>query len=111
MRPLFTADWPCYAIAAHISFWAASALMVASGLAALAGLTHPQFFILFLYMWVLAGFGLGISTVFSAKLYVGNQVFARGPTTGWPARLIGVVLSAAIGFLMLFAYAITGMHG
>lgn len=111
MRPLFSSDWPRYAIAAHIVFWAASALMIVTGLAAFAGLVSRQLFIWFLWLWIISGLALSLAAAYSAKLYVGDQVFKRTPTTGWSARLIGILLSAGIGLLFLYVYALTGMHG
>ena len=110
-NPLFTADWPRYAMAAHIVFWAVSAVFLASCAGAVAGIL-PAGTALFLFaIWMVTAGLLGTAAACSGKLYVGNQVFSRTPLTGWPARLAGGLVSAGATSLILFGYAITFLGG
>jgi hypothetical protein len=110
-HPLFTADWPRYAIAAHISFWIASGLLLVALAAALLGLASGQTTVSLFLLWASAGLLLSVSAIFSGKLYVGNQVFSATPTTGTAARIRGLVIAAMTGALLLFGYSLTFIRG
>jgi hypothetical protein len=110
-RVLFTADWPRYAVAAHIAFWGSAAVSLVTGCGAIAGLFPSRIALWSLGSAVIAGFVLGVSALTSGRLYVGNQVFDRTPTTGWAARLCGAFISLGAAGLIFFAYALTQMRG
>jgi len=98
-------------VAAHIAFWGASAALLSAICGGIAGLV-PTYLIFWLLGWTLvAAFALGVSALTCGRLYVGNQVFDRTPTTGWAARLYGALVSLASGSLVLFAYALTQIRG
>jgi hypothetical protein len=106
-RPLFTADRPRYAVAAHILFWATSALLLCAVLTACAKVfSFGPAGILFL-AWVLSGSILGAAAACSGKLYTGDRVFSRKPITGWPARIAGTVALLSTAILLVFSYGLT----
>jgi hypothetical protein len=108
-RPLFTADWPRYAVAAHILFWATSALLFCAILAACAKVfSFGPAAILFL-AWILSGSILGAAAACSGKLYTGDRVFSRKPITGWPARIAGTLALLSTAILLVFAYGLMQM--
>lgn len=110
-RPLFGPDWPRYAVAAHVVFWLTSAVFLASCVAAFAGALRPdRAFIMFVF-WIIAGMLVGVAAMFSGRLYVGNQIFSREPTTGWLARLYGAFLFLCAAVLLYLGYAITHVRG
>lgn len=110
-HPLFTPDWPRYAIATHIAFWAASALLLAAFAAGFAGLVAGQPVIWLLYVWLVMGCLMGVSALASGKIYIANQVFAKKPTTGWAARAVGFVVMGCTGLLILFLHGLMSIRG
>lgn len=105
-RPLFTSDWPRYAIAAHIVFWLTSAVFLLTCAGAIAGLVRVERAFFMLAIWIVASLLVGASALFSGRLYMGNQVFPREPTTGWAARVVGAFLFLAAAVLLLFGYGL-----
>jgi hypothetical protein len=104
--PVFTPEWPRYAVLAHIVFWGVSALFLLSCIAGYAGLIGGQIVIILFWLFFVSGFALCLSSVFSGRLYVGNQVFARQPLIGWAARLTGIALTPLFAFVMWFVYGL-----
>lgn len=111
MRPLFTPDWPRYAILAHLASWLSSAALVAAIAAGAAGLVSASVAIFVFVVWLFTALLLGGAALMSGKVYLSGQVFARVPTTGLPARMVGGFLVAAAGALLFFGYALTTMNG
>ena len=111
LRSPFTSDWPRYAVAAHVVFWGVAALFLASCLAGYAGLVGGQIVLSLFWGTIIGTFLLGVAGAASGRLYVGNQVFSRKPLTGWPARVWGLVVSAAASLIMFFAYALMQLGG
>lgn len=103
-RPVFTPEWPRYAVTAHVVFWSASTLFVISCIAGYAGLIGGQVAIFLFWPFIGSALALCLSGVFSGRLYFGNQVFSRRPMVGWVARLTGMVFAAIVTFVMFFAY-------
>ena len=110
-RPIFTEDWPRYAVAAHIAFWATSGIFLACCLGAVARLVPTGAALLMFQLWIAAAGLLGAAALYSGKLYVGNQVFARRLLTGWSARTAGGFVFAGALVIIFFGYAITQIHG
>ena len=111
-RPVFSAQWPLYAVAAHLVFWAASGcLLFGLTLSICTSLGSAQANIYLFVFFMVACFLLGVSAIFSGLIYRGNQVFAREPTTGWRAHVAGSAIALSSGGLMLFAYALTTIRG
>lgn len=110
-RPLFTSDWPRYAIAAHVVFWLTSAVFLTSGIASLAGAIRTERSFFMFALWIVTVALVGAAAVCSGKLYSGNQVFSREPTTGWPARGLGAVVFLAAAALIIFGYGLTQVRG
>jgi hypothetical protein len=110
-RPIFTSDWPSYAVTAHIVFWTSSALLAAGCIGGFAKLVSAQVIVGLLWIEIGAGFLLGAAAMCSGMLYVGNQVFARTPTTGWPARIAGAFVLVGTSALLFFAYGLTQVRG
>lgn len=106
LRSLFTPDWPRYAVVAHVVFWGVSGLFLVSCVAGYAGLVGGRIVIALFWGTTIAAFLLGLAGAVSGRLYVGNQVFSRTPLTGWPARMSGLVVSAAVSLIMFFAYGL-----
>lgn len=104
---LFPADWPLYAVAAHIGFWVSSLLFAMGIIAAFVNVGTAQIVAFLFFIWIAAALLLGASAVWSGRLYIGNQIFSRTPTTGWPARIAGAFLFTCAGAILLFAYALT----
>lgn len=111
LRSLFDADWPRYAVSAHVLFWSSSAAFLLSCLGGYAGLIGGQIVITLFWLWIAAGLLLGLAATFSGKIYIGNQVFRRSPLTGWVARTAGVVVSAMAAVIMLMAYLLLHLRG
>ena len=107
---LFTPDWPRYAILAHLAFWLSSAALVAAIAAGAAGLVPGRVGIFLFVIWLFSALLFGGAALMSGKVYVGKQVFARVPTTGLPARMVGGFVVAAAGALLLFGYMLTTVH-
>jgi len=110
-RPIFGPEWPRYAIAAHVIFWLTSAVFLASCVAAFAGAQRPDRSFIMFVIWIVAGLLIGAAAMCSGKLYFGNQIFAREPTTGWSARLAGAFLFLCAAVLLYLGYAITHVRG
>lgn len=111
-RPWFTNDWPQYAVWANIAFWIAFILMLSSlAVSAVSGLVTATTNILLFGIVLVAGFCLGVSAVFSGKLYRGNEIFTKTPTTGWLARVYGAFLAAGCAVVLLFGWALTTYPG
>ena len=110
-RPLFPADWPRYAVVAHIAFWATSVIFLAGCLGAVARLVPTGAALLMFQLWIAAAALLGAAALYSGKLYAANQVFARTPLTGWSARIAGGFVLAGAVTIIFFGYAITQTHG
>lgn len=102
----FSPDWPRYAIAAHIVFWTASGVFLVSCLGGFAGIVGGGIIIGLLWSFIASAFLLGLAATFSGRLYVGNQVFRGTPTTGWLARLMGMLVAGSSALLMSFADAL-----
>lgn len=111
MRPLFTPDWPRYAVAAHVVFWSSSALLLIGIIAGVAGAVRADYVLWLLAVWISTVFIVGVAALFSGKLYVSGQVFTRTPTTGWAARVYGAFVAVSAAVLMLLAYGVTHMRG
>ena len=111
LRPLFTADWPRYAVAAHVVFWVWSALFLAGLIGGFAKLVPGQIVGWLFCIEIVTALILGASAVCSGKLYAGRQVFARTPATGWPARIAGTFVVLGTAALILFAYGLSQVHG
>ncbi len=110
-RPLFTPDWPRYAILAHLAFWLSSAALVAAIAAGAAALVSASVGIFIFITWLFTAFSLGCAALISGRIYVGNQIFTRTPTTGAPARTVGGFVAGSAGALLFFGYALTTMNG
>jgi hypothetical protein len=111
-NPVFSAEWPKYAVAAHVLFWAVSACLVAGLVLALTtdlALAHINISLFLLVL--VSNLAMGVSAACSGLLYCGNQVFARTPMTGWRARATGIAVALASGGLILFGYALTTIRG
>jgi hypothetical protein len=108
-RPVFTPEWPLYAVMAHIFFWGVSALFILSCIAGYAGLIGGQAVVSLFWLTIVSAFALGLTAAFSGCLYVGNQVFSRRPMLGWAARSAGMIFAALAAFLMFFAYGLLHM--
>lgn len=104
--PVFTPDWPLYAVMAHVVFWSVSTLFALSCITGYAGLIGGQVIIALFWLFFVSGFALCLSGVFSGRLYIGNQVFSRRPLVGWPARLTGMALTPIFAFVMWFVYGL-----
>lgn len=105
--PLFSSDWPRYAKGAHVAFWVISAALATSCLAGWGGFGSARIAIWMFIVWLVAAAVLGGSALCSGRLYVGNQVLARAPLVGWPARTAGgfVVAGAALLLWVVFGLA------
>ena len=110
-RPLFSADWPRYAVAAQIAFWASSALFLAGCIAGFAGFASAQAISPLFFIWILTAIIVGATAVCSGMLYIGKQVFARTPTTGWSARIAGAFAAVGGTAIIAFAYLLSQAHG
>jgi hypothetical protein len=106
--PVFTSDWPSYAFAAHVICWSASMLFLLSCIAGYFGLIGGQAVFVLLWLTLASGFALGLTAVFSGRLYWGNQVFSKTPSPliGWTARLAGMIVTGLFAFIMFFTYGI-----
>ncbi len=107
--PVFTPEWPRYAVWAHVVCWTVSALFLLSCVAGYGGLIGGQVVISLFWLTIASAFGLSLAAAFSGRLYVGNQVFSRRPIVGWVARSVGVILAAVTAFIMFFAYGLLYM--
>jgi hypothetical protein len=107
VRPIFTADWPFYAKAAHVLFWATSALFLAACVAAVLKALPAQIAIVLFFVWIISGSMLGAAAACSGKLYTGDRVFSRKPITGWPARIAGMLALLPTAALLILAYGLT----
>lgn len=106
-RPLFSSDWPRYAIASHVVFWLTSAVFLLTCVGAIAGLMRAERAFFMLAIWLVSGVLVGASALFSGRLYIGNQVFSREPTTGWSAKVFGALILLSAGALFLFGYGLS----
>ena len=104
--PVFTPDWPRYAMIVHVLHWLVSALFVLGCVAGYIGLIGGQAVISLFWLTMVSAFALGCVAAFSGRLYVGNQVFSRRPLVGWPARIAGMICVALVGFIMFFAFGL-----
>ncbi len=107
--PIFTSEWPRYAVVAHVVFWSVSALFFLSCLAGYGGLIGGQVVVALFWVTIVSAFALSLAAAFSGRLYVGNQVFSRRPIIGWVARSLGVTFAALTAFIMIFAYGLLYM--
>lgn len=105
-RPLFTSDWPRYAIAAHIVFWLTSAVFLLTCVGAIAGLMRAERAFVMLAIWLVSCAFIGASALFSGKLYSGHQVFSRAPMTGWSARVLGALVLLSSATILLLGYGL-----
>lgn len=106
-KPVFTPDWPFYAVAAHVVLWIVSTLFILSWPVAYVGYVGGQTVITLFWLTIVSALVVGISAAFSGRLYVGNQVLWRTPMVGWSARLAGMIFAGLTIFIMFFAYGIS----
>jgi hypothetical protein len=106
-RPIFTADWPRYAKAVHIVFWATSALLLLACAGAYAGIVPAALALTLFIGWLVAVLLMGGAAVCSGKLYRGDQVLRRQPMTGLSARIAGAMVALAALTLLFFAYGLS----
>ena len=104
--PVFTPDWPRYAVVAHVVFWSVSALFILGCIVGYGGSIGGQVVIWCFWMMIASAFALCLAAALSGRLYVGNQVFSRRPLVGWVARSAAMILAALIAFLTFFAYGL-----
>jgi hypothetical protein len=110
-RPIFSSDWPRYAVAAQIAFWATSALFIASFIGAMVSIV-PAGAALFAFILLVGTIPiLGLAALFSGKLYFGNQVFVRSPFTGVSARLVGAFMSVGGSVAFTFIFGVMQIRG
>jgi hypothetical protein len=105
-QPIFSPDWPRYAVAAHILFWIVSMLFLASCVAGYLGMIGGQIALSLFWGAIVAAFLFGLAAIASGRMYVGNQVFRRRPLNGVSARLYGLAVSAGAALLLWFAYGL-----
>jgi hypothetical protein len=108
--PVFTPEWPRYAVVAHVVFWSVSALFILGCIAGYGGLIGGQVVIFLFWMLMASAFALCLAAAFSGRLYIGNQVFSRRPLVGWVARSAATILAALIAFVAFFAYGLLYMY-
>jgi hypothetical protein len=107
-QPVFTPDWPAYAVAAHMAFWVTTALMTFGWFGAAYRIVEPHVAIKLFFVWLAATAALGLSAMASGKLYRATNVFSRKPFVGRPAKLsggfvfLGALVVMAICHRMLF---------
>ncbi|MGL5361930.1 MAG: hypothetical protein ACRDBH_03560 [Bosea sp. (in: a-proteobacteria)] len=95
----------------HIAFWSVSAIGLAALAANLFGFGPREYILWLFFAWIVTGFLMGVSALASGKIYIGNQVFSKEPTTGWVARMVGAVLFVSVGLLMWFFFGLLFIVG
>jgi hypothetical protein len=106
-RPVFTEEWPRYAVVAHVLFWATSALFFGACAAAFFKALPFEVAVMLFLAWVISVSILGIAAACSGKLYRGDQVLSRTPMTGLSARIAGTMATLSALILLVFAYGLT----
>ncbi|PPD07827.1 MAG: hypothetical protein CTY28_08335 [Hyphomicrobium sp.] len=101
-RPIFTADWPPYAIAAHIIYWLASAVLLGACAAFYFQIVPAGKLALSLILWFVSLSIYGAAAACSGRHYTVFRVFYRKPINGWRARVNGIVcLLTAVSMFLL----------